>query len=70
MHPAKSGPGYPPDEDRELRIGRSHRAFTGDFGVYQGGLDELRLFDFEVTDLEMASSVPRRLGRRNGGVSA
>jgi hypothetical protein len=55
IYPAKTVAGYPRDPDRELRIGRSHRGFTGDFGIYHGGLDDLQFFDQALTDLEVAA---------------
>ncbi|MEM9353970.1 MAG: DUF1553 domain-containing protein [Planctomycetota bacterium] len=55
IYPLKLADGYPRDPDREMRIGRSQRAYTGDFGVYKGGLDDLRFFDTAITAVEAAA---------------
>ncbi len=40
-------------EDRALRVGRSYRAHTGEFGLFKGLLDELRVYSKELTPLEV-----------------
>ncbi len=55
IFPAQAAPGYPRDEKRAVRAGRSYRAFGGDFGIYQGALDDLRLYRVALTDLEAAA---------------
>ncbi len=55
IYPRKLEEGYPLDHDREMRIGRSQRAYTGDFGVYKGGFDDLQFFDRAITAVEAAA---------------
>lgn len=38
-----------------LRLGKSYRLFTFDPGIYKGLMDEVKLFDRELTAVEMAS---------------
>lgn len=38
-----------------LRLGKSYRLFTFDPGIYKGLMDEVKLFDRELTAIEMAS---------------
>lgn len=49
-------------EDRPLRVSRSYRSFTGDNGIFQGSMDELRIYKREVSDLEVAIMAGRREG--------
>ncbi|XOV95024.1 MAG: DUF1553 domain-containing protein [Bacteroidota bacterium] len=51
IHPVRVGD-HEPDK-RGLRVGRSYRAHTGEFGLYQGLLDEMRIYDRELTPLEV-----------------
>jgi len=37
-----------------LRLGRGYELWTGDPGIYEGSMDEVRLFDRHLTQLEMA----------------
>ena len=46
-----TGGGHEPD-NRPLRIGKSYRAFTGEDGIFRGKLDELYIFDRNITPLE------------------
>lgn len=39
--------------DRPLRLGKSYRAFTGEYGIYAGRLDEFRLFNRQISPLEI-----------------
>ncbi|MDO1451179.1 DUF1553 domain-containing protein [Rhodocytophaga aerolata] len=39
---------------RPLKIGRSYRAFTGEFGIYKGMMDEIYLYNRALTSLEVA----------------
>jgi hypothetical protein len=55
IFPAKSAPGYPRDKNRTVRAGRSYRSFGGDFGIYQGALDDIRIFRTALTELEAIS---------------
>jgi hypothetical protein len=41
------------DDERPLSVGRSRRQFEGDFGIYDGALDELFLWDKELTAFEI-----------------
>lgn len=40
-----------------VRLGKSYRLFSFDPGIYKGYMDEVKLFDRELTSLEMASLV-------------
>ncbi len=40
-------------EDRALRLGKSYRSFTGEYGIYQGLIDDLRLYDQALTAAEV-----------------
>ena len=42
-------------EDRALRVGKAYRSFTGEYGIYSGLIDEVRLWDRNLTDAEAAS---------------
>jgi len=37
-----------------IRLGKSYRIWTYDPGIYQGAMDEVRLYDRQLTQLEMA----------------
>ena len=39
---------------RNVRVGRSYRGFTGDFGIYRGGMDDIRFYQLSLTKLEVA----------------
>ncbi|MEO0531663.1 MAG: DUF1549 domain-containing protein, partial [Planctomycetota bacterium] len=54
IYPIKDEAGYPKDPDRLTRIGRSHRNFTGDNGVYVGAVDELYIYEADLTAVEVA----------------
>lgn len=51
IYPVKVGDHTP--DDRPLRVGRSYRAHTGEFGLYKGLLDEVRIYNRELTALEV-----------------
>ncbi|MBK8505239.1 MAG: DUF1553 domain-containing protein [Saprospiraceae bacterium] len=38
-----------------LRIGKSYRAFTGEYGIYEGLMDDLMVFERKLSGLEIAS---------------
>ena len=44
---------YEPDH-RPLRFSKSYRAFSGDDGVLQGSFDEIRIYDRQLSNLEVA----------------
>ena len=54
FYPVTNAVGRPKDANRNLRIARSYRGFTGDFGIYDGALDDLRLYADALTDVEIA----------------
>lgn len=56
IHPVTNDEGFPPDRERRLRVGRAHRAFGGDDGIYRGGLDDVRLWSDALTDAEVAAA--------------
>ena len=39
--------------DQPLRIGKSYRAFTGENGIFEGFMDELRIYRREISELEV-----------------
>ena len=39
--------------DRPLRVGKSYRSFTGESGYFKGRIDELKLFNRQLTPLEV-----------------
>ncbi|PHN08112.1 DUF1553 domain-containing protein [Flavilitoribacter nigricans] len=41
--------------DRSLRLGKSYRAFTGEYGIYAGQLDDFKLFSRRLSPLEVAA---------------
>lgn len=41
--------------DRPLRLGKSYRAFTGEYGIYAGQMDELQLYHRQLSALEVAA---------------
>ena len=41
--------------DRPLRLGKSYRAFTGEYGIYAGLLDDFKLYSRQLSPLEMAA---------------
>lgn len=46
--------------DRPLRIGRSYRAFTGEYGIFRGQLDDLRLYSRILSPLEIRELAERQ----------
>ena len=36
--PVKHAVDFPVDDERAVRAGRSYRAFTGEFGIFLGGI--------------------------------
>jgi hypothetical protein len=42
-------------EDRALRVGKAYRSFTGDYGIYSGLIDEIRIWDSRLSSAEVAS---------------
>ena len=54
IYPVSSAVGRPKDPTRQLRIGRSYRNFGGDFGIYRGALDDLRVYAERLTDVDIA----------------
>ena len=40
-------------ENRPLKIGSSNRSFTGENGLFKGLMDEIRLYERELTPLEV-----------------
>lgn len=41
--------------DRAIRIGKAYRSFTGENGIYEGLIDEITLFQRNLTALEIAN---------------
>ncbi|MDH3648374.1 MAG: DUF1553 domain-containing protein [Saprospiraceae bacterium] len=48
-------PGAHEEFERPLRVAKSYRAFTGDNGVFEGKIDELRIYHREASPLEMTA---------------
>ncbi|MEM7659500.1 MAG: DUF1553 domain-containing protein, partial [Bacteroidota bacterium] len=40
---------------RPVRVGKSYRAFTGDNGLFQGLVDDLQLYERQLSELEVAA---------------
>ena len=49
--------GKPLSAVRPLKIGKSYRAFTGEYGIYRGLMDAIRLYDRALTPPEAARLV-------------
>ncbi len=43
-------------EDRALRVGKAYRSFTGEYGIFSGLIDEIRIWGQSLTAAEHASS--------------
>ena len=43
-------------EDRALRVGKAYRSFTGEYGIFSGLIDEIRIWNQALTEAELASS--------------
>jgi len=41
--------------NRPVRIGKAYRAFTGEFGIYKGAVDEIRIFNNKLVEAEIKS---------------
>ncbi|MEZ4829504.1 MAG: DUF1553 domain-containing protein [Bacteroidia bacterium] len=52
IRPVKSSSHVP--EDRPIQVGKSHRSFGGDNGIYIGKIDEIQIFRKAITPLEVA----------------
>ena len=50
IHPVASG--HHKKTDRALNIGQSGRAFSGEYGIFLGQMDDLYLFNRELTNIE------------------
>jgi hypothetical protein len=50
--PIASGSHVP--QNRALRVGKSYRAFTGENGLFKGRLDDLQIFNTQLSALEIA----------------
>lgn len=51
IYPLTSGPQE--RDARAIRVGRAYRAFTGEYGIYLGSMDELSLYEREISLLEV-----------------
>ncbi|WKN44661.1 DUF1553 domain-containing protein [Tunicatimonas pelagia] len=40
--------------NQPIQLGKSYRAFTGEFGIYKGAVDEIHVFHQDLTPLEIA----------------
>ncbi len=50
-----SNDGYQRPEARPYRLARAGREFTGEAGIFRGAMDEFKLFDRELSPVEMAA---------------
>ena len=41
-------------EERPIRVAKSYRAFTGDNGIFDGSIDDIRIYDRAITYAEVA----------------
>lgn len=46
--------------DRALRLGKSYRGFTGEYGIFSGRMDDFRLFGRAVSKVEMEELAGKR----------
>ena len=42
------------EKTRDVRVGRSYRSATGEFGIYHGALDDLQFYQAPLTAVEVA----------------
>ena len=40
-------------DDRDVRVGKSYRSYTGENGIYKGRIDEIRFYDRVLTESEV-----------------
>ncbi len=43
------------EKSRDVRVGRSYRSATGEFGIYHGAFDDLRFYQSTLTAVEVAN---------------
>ena len=59
---------------RSIRIGKSYRAFTGEYGIFEGLMDELHVFESPIASWHVEALAGRtpsvRAGRRMKGADA
>ena len=53
IRPVRSASHEP--EERAVRVAKSYRGFTGEFGIFRGALDEVRLYERALSPLEVAA---------------
>ena len=41
-------------EDRDVRVGKSYRSFTGEFGIFKGKVDDIQIFNVALTPVEIS----------------
>ncbi|MEL6651695.1 MAG: DUF1549 domain-containing protein, partial [Bacteroidota bacterium] len=66
IYPLTSGP--QDRVERAIRVGRAYRAFTGEYGIYLGSMDELSLYERELSPLEVSALY--RIGESNSELIA
>jgi len=62
IHPVHGGAN--PPADRPLRLGKSNRGFTGEYGIFEGAIDEIQIFDRAITNLEagiLGETIPNNI---------
>ena len=70
IFPVQHAVGFPADEKRSVRAGRSYRAFTGEFGIFAGAMDDIRMWESCLTAMELAELVRAYPRSRVRGVEA
>jgi len=57
--------------NRPIRLGKSYRGFTGEFGIYKGAVDEIHVFHQDLTPLEIGQLYTRAANEKvaNGAIS-
>ncbi|WP_235298570.1 DUF1553 domain-containing protein [Portibacter marinus] len=50
IHPIKSG-SHEKEDRKTIKVGKSYRGFTGEYGVFKGRVDEIKLYHFPKNDL-------------------
>jgi len=53
IHPVNGAAKRERDE-RPIRVGKSYRSFTGEYGIFRGSMDDVRLWDAALTPAEVA----------------
>ncbi|MGI9542695.1 MAG: DUF1553 domain-containing protein, partial [Cyclobacteriaceae bacterium] len=56
IYPVTNG-AHLPDPKRTIQVGKSRRAFTGENGIFEGAIDDIRIYKEALTSLDVANLV-------------